>query len=111
MGRGQKKSAYAEIKSKAHNCRVMVSWLADILYIARDRYGVDSQRLAATTWALSDFCWCLDNFKHWKLSVIVANRMYERGHTFLQLYQELSRSALANTKSLYGARCGKCATN
>lgn len=110
LGRGSKKSAYAEIKSKAHNCRVMVSWLADILYIARDRYGVDSQRLAATTWALSDFCWCLDNFKHWKLSEGVARRMYERGHTFLQLYQQLSRSALARRKSLYGARNVKCAT-
>jgi hypothetical protein len=81
----------------------MVSWLADILYIARDRYGVDSQLLASTTWALSDFCWCLDNFKHWKLSVEIANRMYERGHTFLQLYQELARSSLAINMSLYGA--------
>jgi hypothetical protein len=104
LGRGRS-PVYAEAKAKAHNCRVMLGWLSDVCSNADDRFGDHGKQMALVTWAIADFCFHLDQIKHWKLSPEQAQLLHDRGHVFLKIYKRLAHWAVASGKRLYGNQC------
>jgi hypothetical protein len=101
LGRG-KTPVYAEAKAKAYNCRVMLGWLAHVCSNAEVRFGDHGKQMALVTWAIADFCWQLDQIKHWKLSDAQAQLLHDRGHAFLRVYKRLAHWGVAAGKRLYG---------
>ena len=84
LGRG-KRPTYAEIKAKAHNCRVMLGWLSDLCFACRQQYGEHGWLVSVKTWSIAKFCQALDSHRHWKLPEHVASELYELGHAFLKV--------------------------
>ena len=103
LGRG-KKPKMAEVKAKAHNCRVMVAWVAEICAVAPQMYPEDGALIATCTYAMAQYCYILQKEKAWKISQATAAELYRLGHMFLNTYQELSRRAVRARKRLYGSR-------
>ena len=91
-----KRLAYAELKAKAHNARVMLSWIAEVC--ADCALEDHSQLRASMTFALADFCFQCDAWRDWELPQDLAQRLYDRGHEFLALYKTLSIWAVANRR-------------
>jgi transketolase N-terminal domain/subunit len=81
---------------------VILAWLSEVCYEAQHRLGAYGKQMSIVTWAIADFCWQLDQIKHWKLAEDVAKLLYNRGHTFLAMYQALAHAAIASKKRLYG---------
>ena len=93
---------YAEAKAKAHNCKVLIRWLASVCYSKRDLWDGYGAKLAAVTFSIADFCHTLDRIRHWKLSPEEAQHLYRRIHDFLSVYKDLALSAVRFRKRLYG---------
>ena len=89
-----KKVSFGELKGKAHNCRVMLSWLADVCYHSMGKYGDHGELLATATWSLDDVCYAIDQNRDWAVRDADAERIYNRGHTFLVTYKALAVWAL-----------------
>ena len=102
IGRG-KKPHMAEIKAKAHNCRVMVAWLAEICSECPRLYGGHGRKMASVTFTIAKFCFLLDYEKGWLLSEKLANDLHSLAFQFLVLYQDLARWAVVSKKRLYGS--------
>ena len=90
---------YPELKAKAHNCRVLVAWMAG--ECARFRDGQNGALRAACTWALARFAWLGDSHDHWKLPEALATEMFDVGHHFLQCYKALANQAIRDNKKLW----------
>ena len=97
-----RKSNFAEIKAKAHNCRVMIAWLADVTRACGARDGHRGLARAAAFWALADFCYSSEVCRDWALSEELAKKLHTRGHEFLCSYKVLANLALARREKQYG---------
>ena len=95
-----KHPAFAELKAKAHNARVMLAWIADVSRAAV--VDDDHSRLRATmVWALASLCWTCDSHKDWAVPPAVADRIYQLGHAFLASYQALAVWGVGERRRLY----------
>ena len=99
-----RKATHAELKAKAHNSRVMLSWIADVCYHCKARYGETGQLLAVATWSLDDICYVVDSHPDWQLSDAMAERIYRRGHDFLKTYKALAVWAVESRRKLFAWR-------
>ena len=98
-----KKVMYAEAKAKAHNCKVLVRWLATVCQGKQNDWDGYGAKLASATFYIADFCYSMDQIRDWKLSVGEAEHLYRRAHQFFRAYKVLSLSALAARLKLYGS--------
>ena len=101
LGRG-KKPVLAEIKAKAHNCKVLVTWLAAVTELCPRKYGSHGQQMATCVYAMAHFSWLLDRNKSWKLEEALAVQLRQTGLMFLLVYQQLSKWGVSHLKRLYG---------
>ena len=92
---------YPEIKAKAHNCRVMLAWMADLTSECSNDGSTHPQLRATAAWALADFCAQCDAHRHWKLSVDLADLLHSQIMSFLYCYKRLATLALANRMPLW----------
>ena len=79
----QRLTDYPELKAKAHNCRVQLSWIAEICREHADPNNEELFLMATATWALADVLWVADSYFDWQLPVDLAERQYEHGQIFL----------------------------
>ena len=94
-----KRATYAELKSKAHNARVMVSWMSEV---CNDQIHDGHSRLRAhMCYSLAAWCRTVDSVKDWQLSQPIADELYKLGYNFLKSYQLLSLWALDQQRRLY----------
>ena len=66
--------SYPDLKAKAHNCRIMLAWMADLLMelLAEgvEFTDCDVRHVACAAWALADFCALCDyNRRGWASSL------------------------------------------
>ena len=75
---------YPELKSKAHNCKVQLGWIASVCFDHQRRDGAHGILRASMTFALAELLWICDDVGHWRMSEAAAQSVYERGHEFLK---------------------------
>lgn len=103
LGRG-KSPHLAEMKAKAHNCKIIVYWLASLTSNLSRTHGELGAKIATATWSMAHFNWLLDQEKGWKLEPALAEELRATGTTFLLVYQSLSKWAVKARKMLYAWR-------
>ena len=98
-----KQVMYAEAKSKAHNCKVLIRWLATICHAKRNEWDGYGAKLASATFYIADFCYSMDQIKTWRLSEAEAQHLHLRAHQFFRAYKVLALEALAARLKRYGS--------
>jgi hypothetical protein len=93
-------TVYAEIKAKAHNCKVMLYWLAAII-VPANLEGDAERLITCMIWSLTEFCKIIDANKHWKVEEEVAVLLKRRGLNFLQAYRALSLKFMLRGSKLF----------
>ena len=100
-GLNWKASVYPELRSKAHNCRVILAWLAEV---CRTVVGAPRDRLRARAFFhLAAFCHMVD-LQPVQLDPVVAREMADHGSQFLACYYALARDALTAGELLYAVK-------
>ena len=75
--------SFPELKAKAHNCKVMLGWVAEVCHGCQTRDGAHGIMRASMTFALADLIWKCDDVGHWRLGQVEADHIFVRGHEFL----------------------------
>eukprot|EP00969_Alexandrium_andersonii_P261069 11541766-Alexandrium_andersonii.AAC.1 len=70
--------SFPELKTKAHNCRVQLAWVAALAQ--GHQHNEHDRHRACVAWAIADWCWVCDSVADWQLPDDAAERLYERGH-------------------------------